>query len=140
MLLAAALGCTGENGATGITDRQFIDAMAELRGAALVAGPDTALFMELRAEALETHGVTEGDLRAYVSARSSDLAHMAEMWDSVGARLATPVADPVVAPVIDPIIDDAADSLPATADSLNRTHPDSVSRGRIRGPRLRGVR
>lgn len=131
MLLAAALGCAGDNGTTGITDTQFVDAMAALREAALVAGPDTARFMELRAEVLETQGVTEAELRAYVDARAHDLMHMAEMWDSVGARLSTPVRDPVLEGVVDSMAD-------VTGDSIAR--PDTAVAEHVRSPRLRGLR
>jgi hypothetical protein len=130
VFLALLPGCAGQDGTTGISDTQFLDAMTELRQAALLAGQDTAQFMELRAEVLERQGVTESELRAYVAARSRDLSHMAEMWDSVGARLATPVPDPVLEQVVD--------SLPAAADTVVESRRDTGTVRPARPPRVRG--
>jgi hypothetical protein len=79
--------CNADDGAFGAEDEQFVDTMVELRRAAVTAGVDTARFEQLSSEILEARGVTEDELRAYVSARESDLAHMASVWDSVAARL-----------------------------------------------------
>lgn len=128
-LVLLLLGCTRQDRGTGISDTQFIDAMTELRQAALLAGQDTARFVELREEVLERQGVTESELRGYVAARSHDLAHMAEIWDSVGARLTTPVPDPVLEQVVD--------TVPAAQDTAERPRSDTVVPRRVRLPRPR---
>ena len=71
-------------------DEEFVTTMVELRRAALEAGTDTAHFADLRERVLQARGVTEDELRAYVSSRSADLDHMAMIWDSVAARLEEP--------------------------------------------------
>src|SRR5690606_20097167 len=84
MLLAmviVAAACTGDDTTYAPADESFVETVVELRRAALEAGPDTALYAELRAQVLEERGMTEDELRAYVSARSADLDHMAMIWD-----------------------------------------------------------
>lgn len=90
VLAFVVAGCAIEENTFGADDQRFVDTMVELRMAALTAGVDTAKFEELRETVLSEHGVTEADLRAYVEANSSDLDHMAAIWDSISARLAEP--------------------------------------------------
>jgi len=90
VLALVMTGCAVEENTFGADDRRFVDTMVELRVAALTAGSDTAQFEELRQAVLEEHGVTETDLRAYVEAHSSDLDHMAAIWDSISTRLSEP--------------------------------------------------
>lgn len=90
ILLACALllfGCGADDDPVAAADERFIDTVVELRRAALTAGPDTAMFEQLRDSVLREHGITEADLRAYVEAHSADLEHMAAVWDSISARL-----------------------------------------------------
>jgi hypothetical protein len=84
-------GCEVDENTFGAEDLRFVDTMVELRVAALTAGTDTAQFEERREEVLRENGVTEEALRAYVEANSSNLDHMAAIWDSISARLAEPI-------------------------------------------------
>ena len=93
MALALVMSaCSADDGAFGAEDEQFVATMVELRQAALTAGTDTARFEALRRTVLEEQGVTEEELRAYVTARAGDLNHMATVWDSVAARLTAEAA------------------------------------------------
>jgi hypothetical protein len=90
IMMALALvmsACSADDGAFGAEDEQFVETMVELRQAALTAGTDTARFEALRRAVLQEQGVTEEELRAYVTSRAGDLNHMATVWDSVAARL-----------------------------------------------------
>jgi hypothetical protein len=90
IMMALALvmsACSVDDEAFGVEDEQFVETMVELRRAAVTAGKDTARFEALRRAVLEQQGVTEEELRAYVTARAGDLNHMATVWDSVAARL-----------------------------------------------------
>lgn len=88
--LVVALAACGEEPPFDAADEQFVATMVELRRAAESAGADTARFEELRQSVLEERGVTPEELRAYVDAHAGNLDHMAIVWDSVSARLATP--------------------------------------------------
>ena len=88
MVLALVLSaCSADDEAFGAEDEQFVETMVELRRAAVTAGKDTARFEALRRAVLEQQGVTEEELRAYVTSRAGNLNHMATVWDSVAARL-----------------------------------------------------
>lgn len=84
--------CGAESRGRGLTEEQFIATMVELRRAAQEAGPDTVRFEALRQEVLARRGVSEAELRAFVESPERDLRELAEVWDSVGARL-TPTAE-----------------------------------------------
>ncbi|HEX6307899.1 MAG TPA: hypothetical protein VFZ69_06915 [Longimicrobiales bacterium] len=86
------VACSAERSGPGLTEEQFIATMVDLRRAAQEAGPDTARFEALRQEVLERHGVSDVELRAFVASRERDLQELAEVWDSVGARLTPPEA------------------------------------------------
>jgi len=82
--------CAGDGSTVGLSDERFIEAMVELRRAAMTAGSDTVQFEQRRQAILNEQGVTEDELRRYVEANSRDLYHMAAVWDSISTRLAAP--------------------------------------------------
>lgn len=94
MVAVLLLACGAERSGPGLTDEEFIATMVELRRAAQAAGSDTARFEAVRREVLERRGVTEAELRAFVESPERDLRELAEVWDSVAARL-TVVEDTV---------------------------------------------
>jgi hypothetical protein len=91
VLALVIAGCAVDENTFGAEDRRFVDTMVELRVAAMTAGTDTAQFDELRQKVLQENDVTEEALHAYVAANSSDLDHMAAVWDSISERLADPI-------------------------------------------------
>jgi hypothetical protein len=93
MTAVVIAGCATETGPFSASDEQFIETVVELRRAALEAGMDTAHFEALRDAVLEERGVTEEDLRAYVTRHSADLRHMATVWDTISARLSEPTPE-----------------------------------------------
>lgn len=81
-MLAAACG----NEPEAPIDRQtFEDVMVELRKA--VEDADSAAFAERRREILESAGVTDSALLAFVRIHEVDLEYMAEVWESIDARV-----------------------------------------------------
>jgi hypothetical protein len=88
--LLLAGGCRSDAGATGISDERFIDVVVQLRRAAHETRDEPAAYAARRDAILREAGVTEEQLRAYVDVRGRDIDHMAQIWDSINTRLATP--------------------------------------------------
>jgi len=88
VLALVATGCT--DATSGPVSRDaFIDVMVELRQAAH-AVRDSTVFALRRDSILRAHGVTDSMLVEYVRRSSADVRLMAEIWDTIDARLATP--------------------------------------------------
>ena len=64
----------------------FVRVMAELRDAGR-AMSDTSLFDARRRAILEEAGVTDSMLMGFVRVHAANAAYMAEVWDSVDARV-----------------------------------------------------
>lgn len=91
MMFAVALcaGCNRTDAGTGLSQTRFIDVVVELRRAALSL-PEPAAFAARKQQILSDAGVTEEELRAYITAHERDLSHMAAVWESINVRLADP--------------------------------------------------
>jgi hypothetical protein len=94
LVLLATLGCRREDVTTGIADEHFIEVVVQLRRAAAETRGTDAAFAARRDAILREAGITEDQLRAYVEAHGRDIDHMAEVWDSINARLSTPAVSP----------------------------------------------
>jgi len=64
----------------------FVRVMAELRDAGRALS-DTSQFDARRREILDEAGVTDSMLMAFVRVHAANAAYMAEVWDSVDARV-----------------------------------------------------
>jgi hypothetical protein len=85
-LAFTVLACDGTEAVEPMPRDTFIGVMVELRRAASEAGSQ-AEFDVRKAEILARANVTDSTLTAYVRAHARELDHMAEVWDSVHARL-----------------------------------------------------
>jgi hypothetical protein len=72
---------------------KFIQVMVELRKADQESTTPEA-FSTKRAEILTRHGVTDSLLIAFVQAQQGDVNALAEVFDSINARLAVPADQP----------------------------------------------
>lgn len=86
----AAVACGGSPD-TPIDRQTFEDVMVELRQA--VEGADSVEFAERRRAILETSGVTDSVLLAFVRAHEADLDYMSQVWESIDARVNGPSAN-----------------------------------------------
>jgi GTPase len=86
ILLASVAGCERESEPAGLPQSRFIEAMVELRKAARGV-QDTAAFAARRQQVLADAGVTEAQLRAYLTTHIRDLDHLAAVWESINVRL-----------------------------------------------------
>jgi hypothetical protein len=86
MLLASFAGCQREAEPSGLPQSRFIEVMVELRKAAQGV-QDSAAFATRRAQILADAGVTEAQLRAYLTTHIRDLDHLAATWESINVRL-----------------------------------------------------
>lgn len=82
---ALALNACGGNTTEPLPREQFIEVMAELRRAAHGASPEE--FEARKAVILQDANVSDSALVQYVRAHAGRLDQMAEVWDSVNARL-----------------------------------------------------
>lgn len=88
-LLCLLFACGGERAseAAGTISRQvFVDTYVELRMTALHS-PDGRVSPEVKAEILESNGVTEADLLDYVDAHGARLQFMVEVWAEIDDTL-----------------------------------------------------
>jgi hypothetical protein len=89
LCLAASGACDRADDGTGLSQTGFVDVIADLRRAS-VSAPDPAAFAVRKEQILRDAGVTEDQLRAYITAHQRDLRHMAAVWESINVRLADP--------------------------------------------------
>jgi len=85
-MLASFAVCDRETEPAGLPQSRFIDVMVELRKAAQGV-QDTAAFAARRQAILTEAGVTEEQLRAYLTTHIRDLDHLAAVWESINVRL-----------------------------------------------------
>jgi hypothetical protein len=85
-LLVSLAGCERASEPAGLPQSRFIDVMVELRKAARGV-QDTAVFAARRQQVLADAGVTEEQLRAYLTTHIRDLDHLAAVWESINVRL-----------------------------------------------------
>lgn len=74
---------------SGISREEFIEAYAALRQAARDAGSFDD-FEDRKRTILEERGVTAGDLVEFARAHGGDVPSMADLWDTLDARLTRP--------------------------------------------------
>jgi hypothetical protein len=89
LLVAAAVGalsCDASAPIEPMPRETFIEVMAELRVAARTADAQPE-FEQRRRQILEDAGVTDSALVAFVRMHGRDLPLLAEVWDSVEARI-----------------------------------------------------
>jgi|SRR5690606_4379060 len=87
LVLALLLaGCRSRGEETTITRDQFIDVIVQLRMADMDTD-DPAVFAARRDSILREAGVTDSMLLAYARVHGGDVAHMAEVWDTISRRL-----------------------------------------------------
>ena len=86
LLLVLAAACADSAPMAPMSRETFIDVMVELRRA---AAQDTsqAAFEASKGRILEAAGVTDSALIEYVRLNAARIEFMAEVWDSVDARL-----------------------------------------------------
>lgn len=91
LVLSAGLWASCDRGhdGTGLSQTRFIEVIVELRRASLRL-EDPAAFAARKQQILADAGVTEEQLRAYITAHERDLSHMAAVWESINVRLAEP--------------------------------------------------
>ena len=82
-------GCSASEEAPALSEEDFVGAYAELRRAEASAD-GAAEFEQLKAEILARYDTSEEELMAFVASREGDPGAMAEVWDSVQARLQRP--------------------------------------------------
>jgi hypothetical protein len=90
LLVLTSVACNRDGAGTGLADDRFVDVVVELRRASLESQGDPATFAARREAILREASVTEEQLRGYVEAHGRDIDHMAEIWDSINARLSAP--------------------------------------------------
>ncbi|HUH12520.1 MAG TPA: hypothetical protein VMK65_05400, partial [Longimicrobiales bacterium] len=91
-LLGACLllsGCGRDAGAADLSAEQFVTVYTELRHAERVAA-DAGDFQSRKSDILARHDTSEEELMAFVAAHEEDVGFMAQVWDSVQARLQAP--------------------------------------------------
>jgi hypothetical protein len=85
-VLGAAFACSADDGAPAIEPSTYVDVMVALRQA-----DDRTLseaeFVERREKILQEAGVTDSMLVRWARAHGEDVRFMAELWDSINARL-----------------------------------------------------
>jgi hypothetical protein len=87
LLAGGCGGGTSEPAEAGGLDRDsFISAYVDLRTAA-IRSDGTRLTDAARTSILSRHGVTEGQLMAFVELHGEDVEFMRAVWDEVEARL-----------------------------------------------------
>lgn len=86
MLVVVLAGCRSDAEEQTITREQFVDVIVDLRQADADAD-DPAEFATRRDEILREAGVTDSMLLAYARVHGGDVAHMAEVWDTISRRL-----------------------------------------------------
>lgn len=89
LILAAPIvlaGCRSEQPVEPMPRETFVEVMAELRRA-VSQNPSQAEFEARKAEILAEANVTDSALVEYVRLYAHRLDHMAEVWDSVNAKL-----------------------------------------------------
>jgi hypothetical protein len=86
-LLVSFAGCDRPTEPAGLAQSRFIDVMVELRKAAR-GMQDTVAFAARKQAILTDAGVTEAQLRAYLTTHIRDLDHLAAVWESINVRLA----------------------------------------------------
>jgi hypothetical protein len=79
-------GCRSEPEQETITREQFVDVIVQLRQAD-AATDDPAEFEASKATILGDAGITDSMLIAYSRVHGSDIAFMAEVWDTIARRL-----------------------------------------------------
>lgn len=79
-------GCSGSSPNEPLTSADFIEIMVELRHAAYQTTPEQ--FAERKEQVLRQAGVTDSMLTAWVERNATNVPLMAEVWDSIDARLA----------------------------------------------------
>jgi hypothetical protein len=89
-LLGTALlaGACGGRGAGPIDPQVFEDAMVQLRLAE--PGADSAEFAARRQNILDSLGLTDSVLYAFVAAHETDPEFMAEVWEAIDVRVNAP--------------------------------------------------
>lgn len=80
------VGCRDEQPVGPMPRETFIEVMVELRRV-VAENPTQAEFEARKAEILEEANVTDSALVEYARVHGRELEHMAEVWDSVNARL-----------------------------------------------------
>lgn len=76
--------------AEGVSRETFVEVVVALREAERSLPADSTAverFAERRDSILARHGVSEGDLQAFVRAREEDLAGLQAVWDTINERL-----------------------------------------------------
>lgn len=84
VLVALVAGCRRGPSEPTITRDQFVDVIVQLRQA---NADDPGVFEARKAEILGEAGVTDSMLLAYARIHGGDVAHMAEVWDTIARRL-----------------------------------------------------
>lgn len=87
------VGCGAREEAPELSEEEFVAAYTELRRAEASAD-GAAEFEQLKAEILARYDTSEEELMAFVTSREDDPEAMAEVWDSVQARLQRPDSAP----------------------------------------------
>ena len=91
---AFGVSCGGAAPSEPMSSETFIEIVVSLRRAAYQATPEQ--FEASKAEILSEHGVTDSMLTAYVQRHGRDIPMMAEIWDSIDARLAAMLQDTAI--------------------------------------------
>lgn len=86
LVLGAAFGCSPETGVPSIDRSTYVDVMVALRVADNETSSETE-FLQRREQILQEAGVTDSMLVQWVRAHGGDIRFMAELWDSINARL-----------------------------------------------------
>lgn len=86
MLLVSVAGCQREAEPAGLPQSRFIEVMVELRKAAREVA-DSAAFAARKQQILADKGVTEEQLRTFLTTHIRDLDHLAAVWESINVRL-----------------------------------------------------
>lgn len=84
--LFAAGSCRGEQPVEPMPQETFVEVIVELRRA-VTQNPTQAEFEARKAEILEEANVTDSALVEYARVHGHQLDHMAQVWDSVNAKL-----------------------------------------------------
>lgn len=85
-IFAVPFGCARDPGAPAIEPETYVDVMVALRLADNQTSSE-AEFVERREQILRDAGVTDSVLVQWVRAHGQDLRLMAELWDTINARL-----------------------------------------------------
>lgn len=128
LVLLAVLGCErpADPARQTISREQFVAVNVALRQ----IPADTAAADSLRAAVLAEHGVTEGELIAFVEARAERPLELSQIWTEIQQRLDAPVERDTVPPAAEDTLSEPApeDALPEPSGEQIRRAPVSPLR------------